>query len=133
MPHKHNAGRRHHIPKMTHRVTNWPEYEASLRSRGSLPLTLWITPGAPAQWQAPRRTTPGGQSRHSEVAIETTLMLSCAFQMRLRQTEGLRRRLQSRRWRLRRAISARWHRLRPSGLDSLQHRSKPMRSNSVLS
>jgi hypothetical protein len=32
MPDKHNADRRHHIPKMAHRVTNWPEYEASLRS-----------------------------------------------------------------------------------------------------
>jgi hypothetical protein len=42
MPHKYNADRRHHIPKMAHRVTNWPEYEAGLRSRGS--LTLWITP-----------------------------------------------------------------------------------------
>ncbi|NRO99614.1 hypothetical protein GWC77_27560, partial [Paraburkholderia sp. NMBU_R16] len=28
MPHKHNAARRHDIPKMAHRVTNWPEYEA---------------------------------------------------------------------------------------------------------
>ncbi|NRO99754.1 hypothetical protein GWC77_28460 [Paraburkholderia sp. NMBU_R16] len=31
MPHKHNAARRHDIPKMAHRVTNWPEYEAGLR------------------------------------------------------------------------------------------------------
>ncbi|KUY84951.1 transposase [Burkholderia cepacia] len=87
MPHKHNAARRHHIPKMTHRVTNGPEYEAGLRSRGS--LTLWITPEALAQWRAPRRTTRGGQPRYSDLAIETTLMLGSAFQMRLRQTEGL--------------------------------------------
>lgn len=87
MPHKHNADRRHHIPKMAHRVTNWPEYEAGLRSRGS--LTLWITPEALAQWQAPRRTTPGGQRRYSDLAIETTLMLGSALGMRLRQAEGL--------------------------------------------
>jgi len=26
MPHKHNAERRHHIPKMPFKVTNWSEY-----------------------------------------------------------------------------------------------------------
>ncbi|QTO52675.1 IS5 family transposase [Burkholderia latens] len=87
MPHKHNAARRHHIPKMAHRVTNWPEDEAGLRSRGS--LTLWITPEALAQWRAPRRTTPGGQPRYSDRAIETALMLGSALRMRLRQAEGL--------------------------------------------
>jgi hypothetical protein len=40
MPHKHNADRRHHIPKMLFRVQNWPAYEAGLRRRGS--LTLWM-------------------------------------------------------------------------------------------
>ncbi len=87
MPHKHNVDRRHHIPKMKYQVTNWSEYEAGLRSRGS--LMLWMTPEALVQWQAPRRTTPGGQPRYSALAIETTLMLGTAFQMKLRQTEGL--------------------------------------------
>jgi hypothetical protein len=87
MPHKHNADRRHHIPKMAHRVTNWPEYEAGLRSRGS--LTLWITPEALAQRWDSRRTTPGGQPRYSDLAIETALMLDRALRMRLRQAEGL--------------------------------------------
>jgi hypothetical protein len=40
MPHKHSADRRHHIPKMTFKVRNWPAYEAGLRRRGS--FTLWI-------------------------------------------------------------------------------------------
>jgi hypothetical protein len=44
MPHKHNASRRHHIGKMKFKVTNWQEYEAGLRRRGS--ITLWITPDA---------------------------------------------------------------------------------------
>jgi len=47
MPNKHNAARRHHIAKMKFRVTNWAEYEAGLRRRGS--LTLWITPEALAK------------------------------------------------------------------------------------
>jgi hypothetical protein len=36
MPNKHNDARRHHIPKMTFKVTNWSAYEAGLRRRGSL-------------------------------------------------------------------------------------------------
>jgi hypothetical protein len=46
MPNKHNADRRHHIPKMKCTVTNWAEYEAGLRRRGS--LTMWITEEAMA-------------------------------------------------------------------------------------
>ena len=41
MPHKANAGRRHHIPRPKRRVTNWAEYGAALRRRGS--LTVWFT------------------------------------------------------------------------------------------
>ena len=44
MPHKHKAGRRHHIPKMELKVTNWAEYEAGLRWRGS--QTMWVTTAA---------------------------------------------------------------------------------------
>jgi hypothetical protein len=87
MPFKHNATRRHRIPKMKFKVTNWPEYEAGLRRRGS--LTLWVTPEALAEWQAPRRKTRGGQPRYSDLAIETVLTLGCVFGLRLRQSEGL--------------------------------------------
>ena len=87
MPNKHNASRRHHIPKMRFRVKNWAEYDAGLRRRGS--LTLWITPEVLDGWQAARRTTPGGQSSYSELAIETGMMLRLAFHLALRQTEGL--------------------------------------------
>jgi len=87
MPNKHNEKRRHHIPKMKFKVTNWAEYDASLRRRGS--LTLWVTDEAIAGWQAAPRLTPGGQPFYSELAIETGLMLRLAFHLPLRQTEGL--------------------------------------------
>jgi len=87
MPHKHNATRRHHIRKMKFKVTNWPEYEAGLRRRGS--LTLWVTPEALSGWAAPRRNTRGGQPLYSDLAIETTLTLGMVFGLRLRQSEGL--------------------------------------------
>jgi hypothetical protein len=87
MPNKHNASCRHHIPKMKFQVKNWAEYDAGLRRRGS--LTLWVTPEVLDGWQAARRTTPGGQSSYSELAIETGMMLRLAFHLALRQTEGL--------------------------------------------
>jgi Transposase DDE domain len=84
MPHKHNADRRHHIPKMSFKVQNWPAYEAGLRRRGS--LTLWIEDTALECWQT---TGPSGQARYMDAAIQTSLMLRTAFKLALRQTEGL--------------------------------------------
>jgi hypothetical protein len=50
MPHKHNADRRHRMPKISFKVQNWREYEAGLRQRGS--LTLWIEDVAVDHWQS---------------------------------------------------------------------------------
>ena len=87
MPHKYNADRRHHIPRARYKVTNWSAYEAGLRQRGS--LTIWFSEEAVAAWQAAPRTTPGGQARYSDLAIETALILRTVFHQPLRQTEGL--------------------------------------------
>jgi len=86
MPFKYNAARRHHIGKMKFEVTNWREYEAGLRRRGS--LTLWVTPEALAGWHVPRRTIRVDQRRYSDLAIETALTLAWVFNLPLRQTEG---------------------------------------------
>ena len=87
MPFKANQDRRHRIPKPRHRVTNWAEYDAGLRARGS--LTVWFTPEAVAAWRAEPRTTRGGQPRYSALAITTALTLRAVFRLALRQTEGL--------------------------------------------
>ena len=87
MPHKYNAARCHRIPKRRYKVTNWQAYEAGLRQRGS--LTIWFTEEAIAAWRAAARTTPGGQARYSDLAIETSLILRTVFHQPLRQTEGL--------------------------------------------
>ncbi len=71
MPFKAQAPRRHHIPKQKHRVTNWAEYDAGLRARGS--LTVWFTPEAVETWKAGPRTGRGGQPRYSSLAIATAL------------------------------------------------------------
>jgi Transposase DDE domain len=86
MPFKHKAARRHHIPPTRYRVRNWREYEAGLRRRGD--LTLWLDEAAMAGWQAPRRSTPGGQAWYSDLAIELVLTLRLVFHLALRQAEG---------------------------------------------
>jgi hypothetical protein len=87
VPFKANADRRHHIPKQRHRVTNWSEYEAGLRARGS--LTVWFTAEAVAAWAAAPRTTRGGQPSYSDLAIATAPALRAVFRLALRQAEGL--------------------------------------------
>ena len=87
VPFKANAARRHRIPKQRHKVTNWAEYDAGLRQRGS--LTVWFTDEAIAAWRAEPRTTRGGQPWYSPLAILTALTLRAVFRLALRQTEGL--------------------------------------------
>jgi hypothetical protein len=50
MSNKYNDDRRHHIPKMSFKVQNWPDYEAGLRRRGS--LTLWFDDAVLDRWQS---------------------------------------------------------------------------------
>ena len=89
MPFKHHAARRHRIPRARYCVLNWPAYEAGLRRRGD--LTLWVDQAALAGWAAPRRSTPGGQPRYSDLAIELVLTLRLVFHLALRQTEAFAR------------------------------------------
>jgi len=60
MPHKFYADRRDKIPKQKYRLTNWAEYNESLRRGGD--LTVWISEEARALWSAPRRTKPGDRT-----------------------------------------------------------------------
>ncbi|MGI4939058.1 MAG: IS5 family transposase [Janthinobacterium lividum] len=87
MPFKANAERRHHIPKQRYRATNSAAYDAALRQRGS--LTVWFIDAAIGAWKAEPRTTRGGQTRYSALAITTALTLRPVFRLALRQVEGL--------------------------------------------
>jgi IS5 family transposase len=58
-----------------------------LKRRGS--LTVWFTEEAVQAWRADPRTTPGGQSHYSALAITTALTMRMVFGLALRQTEGL--------------------------------------------
>jgi Transposase DDE domain len=85
VPYKLHRKGRHHIPRHKRRVTNWRDYDAALRNRGS--LTIWFTEEALADWKAQPRTTPGEQRQYSD--LETALTLRVVFRMALRQTESL--------------------------------------------
>src|SRR5918997_2817017 len=87
VPSKLNQDRRHQIAKQKHRVTNWREYDAGLRQRGS--LTVWFTDEAVQAWTAEPRKTRGGQPDYSPLAILTALTLRAVFRLPFRQTEGL--------------------------------------------
>ena len=86
MPFKSKAACRRHIPKQRHRISNWAEYDAALRQRGS--LTIWFTEEAIAAWRAEPRTTPGGQPHYSALAITTALTLRTVFRLALCHTNS---------------------------------------------
>ena len=88
MPFKAKAACRRHIPKQLLRVLNWAAYDAALRQRGS--LTVWFTDAAIAAWRAEPRTTRGGQSSYSDLAITTALTLKATL---LHGSAGWRREL----------------------------------------
>src|SRR4051812_49707078 len=87
LPFKLNQDRRHHIPEQKRRVTNWRDYDESLRRRGS--LTVWFSDEAVEAWEAERRTSRGGQPAYSDLAILTALTFKAVFRLAYRQTEGL--------------------------------------------
>ncbi len=87
MPFKFHSKGRRHIPPQRHRVTNWRDYDAALRNRGS--VTFWFSDEALGGWRAQPRTTRGGQPHYSDLASETALTLRAVFRLALRQSEGL--------------------------------------------
>src|SRR5215211_1062848 len=87
LPFKLNQDRRHHIPEQKRKVTNWRDYDESLRRRGS--LTVWFSDEAVEAWEAERRTSRGGQPEYSDLAILTALTFRAVFRLAYRQTEGL--------------------------------------------
>ncbi|KZL17924.1 Transposase DDE domain protein [Pseudovibrio axinellae] len=86
MPFKHNAARRHKIPKARFRVTNWPDYNESLRGRGD--ITVWIEESVAQVWFARPRKQRGRPATFSDLAIETCLQIRAVFALALRQTQG---------------------------------------------
>ena len=68
-----------------YRTTNWPEYNAALRRRGS--LLVWLD--REMEWLAPASRRPGRPRTFSDAAIQFCLSLKVLFGLALRQTIGM--------------------------------------------
>lgn len=87
MPYKLKNLYRHKFPRVKYKVSNWPEYNKSLKNRGS--LTIWISEDAIKTWNPEIiNKKKGGQIKYSDLAIETALTIRKVYNLKLRQTEG---------------------------------------------
>ena len=68
--------------KRKYRVTNWPDYNRALVSRGE--VTLWTFDAVLCGWRA----RGGKGKRYSDAAILCALSLRAVFKLPLRQTQG---------------------------------------------
>lgn len=71
--------------KARYKTTNWAEYNAALKARGS--LTIWLDKGM--QWYAPSSGKRGRQHIFSNAAIQFCLGIKCLFGLALRQSLGM--------------------------------------------
>ena len=72
--------------KDKYKITNWKEYNESLKSRGS--ISIWISQEALDSWNYEGPKVRGGQMKYSDLAIETCLTIRKVYKLKLRQTEG---------------------------------------------
>ncbi|MEP2181316.1 IS5 family transposase, partial [Roseibium sp.] len=86
MPFKHHASRRHKFAKSKHRVTNWPEYNESLRRRGD--VTVWVDESVAHHWGVAHTGKRGRPGTYSDLAITVSLEIRTVFHLALRQTQG---------------------------------------------
>ena len=68
-----------------YRTTNWSEYNASLKARGS--LTVWLD--KEMQWLAQPNGKRGRNQTFSDAAIQFCLSIKCLFGQPLRQSLGM--------------------------------------------
>lgn len=68
-----------------YRTTNWPDYNAALRRRGS--LLVWLD--REMEWHAPASRCPGRPQTFSDTAIQFCLSIKVLFGLALRQAIGM--------------------------------------------
>ena len=67
-----------------YKTTNWSDYNAALKQRGS--LSIWFD--AEMAWEAKPSGKRGHQQAYSNAAIQACLTIKVLFGLRLRQTTG---------------------------------------------
>jgi hypothetical protein len=73
-------------PKDRYKVTNWREYNAGLKRRGS--LTLWVDDSVAGSWYYQGPAKRGGRIIYSTDCIVLLLTLKVTFRLAFRQLEG---------------------------------------------
>lgn len=73
--------------KEKYRLSNWSEYNKSLKKRGS--LTIWFDDQVKHNWVYNGVRKPGGKQLYAEVAIAFCMTIRSLFHLPYRQTEGL--------------------------------------------
>lgn len=73
-------------PKDRYKVTNWKEYNAGLKRRGS--LTLWVDDSISTKWYHVGPAKRGGQIIYSSECIVLLLTLKAVFRLPFRQLAG---------------------------------------------
>lgn len=86
MPFKFNACVCGKFAKAKYRVTNWAEYNESLRLRGD--VSVWFDVDIQSGWRARGKRKRGGIMVYADLAIEVCLTIRSVFGLALRQTQG---------------------------------------------
>ncbi len=73
--------------KNQYKLSNWAEYNESLKKRGS--LTIWFDDNVKNSWFYSGKKKPGGEIVYSDVAIEFCLTVRSLLRLPYRQTEGM--------------------------------------------
>jgi hypothetical protein len=78
--------RRRLCKKERYKVTNWPEYNRSLKNRGN--LNVWLTSETLSNWYYSGQKIKGGQTSYSDSCIEFCVSIKILFKFGYRQTQG---------------------------------------------
>ena len=89
MPNKYPGRQGWNVPKQKFKVTNWSEYNESLRRRGN--IIVWLSDDAISQWYETDRVYNGtGAPRlYTDFAIVTCHEIRVVYKLPLRQFQGL--------------------------------------------
>lgn len=82
-----NTTRQRTSKRGCYKVTNWSEYNRSLKTRGS--LCLWVSDDICSKWYHAGPSQQGAQVKYSEICIEACCTVRKVYRLPYRQTEGL--------------------------------------------
>jgi len=88
MPNKYPKKKGWNVPKQKYKLTNWSDYNASLRSRGD--ITVWLSEDAIAQWYTNDRVYDGTGTPilYTDFSIITCHEIRQVYRLPLRQAQG---------------------------------------------